>query len=92
MNNLTNKKLISIIDELIEEKLSIDENFLRFTFYEVRVKKGVKDEEEKDFLKLAENKLNNMNYIVYFQDQEFTYNEARRKVQINELLIAVKRR
>lgn len=92
MNNLTNKKLISIIDELIEEKLSIDENFLRFTFYEVRVKKGVKDEEEKDFLKLAENKLNNMNYIVYFQDQEFTYNEARRRVQINELLIAVKRR
>ncbi len=92
MNDLTNKKLISIIDELIEEKLSIDENFLRFTFYEVRVKKGVKDEEEKDFLKLAENKLNNMNYIVYFQDQEFTYNEARRKVQINELLIAVKRR
>ena len=92
MNDLTNKKLISVIDELIEEKLSIDENFLRFTFYEVRVKKGVKDEEEKDFLKLAENKLNNMNYIVYFQDQEFTYNEARRKVQINELLIAVKRR
>ena len=92
MNDLTNKKLISIIDELIEEKLSIDENFLRFTFYEVRVKKGVKDEDEKDFLKLAENKLNNMNYIVYFQDQEFTYNEARRKVQINELLIAVKRR
>lgn len=92
MNDLTNKKLISIIDELIEEKLSIDENFLRFTFYEVRVKKGVKDEEEKYFLKLAENKLNNMNYIVYFQDQEFTYNEARRRVQINELLIAVKRR
>ena len=92
MNDLTNKKLISIIDELIEEKLSIDENFLLFTFYEVRVKKGVKDEEEKDFLKLAENKLNNMNYIVYFQDQEFTYNEARRRVQINELLIAVKRR
>ena len=92
MNDLTNKKLISIIDELIEEKLSIDENFLRFTFYEVRVKKGVKDEEEKDFLKLAENKLNNMNYIVYFQDQEFTYNESRRRVQINELLIAVKRR
>ena len=92
MNDLTNKKLISIIDELIEEKLSIDENFLRFTFYEVRVKKGVKYEEEKDFLKLAENKLNNMNYIVYFQDQEFTYNEARIRVQINELLIAVKRR
>ena len=76
MNDLTNKKLISIIDELIEEKLSIDENFLRFTFYEVRVKKGVKDEEEKDFLKLAENKLNNMNYIVYFQDQEFPQSDG----------------
>lgn len=90
MNESRKNRLISIIDELIEEKLAIDDNFLRFTFFEVRVKKGVKEEEEKEFAQLAGIKLTNMGYIVYFQDQEFIYKEAKRRVQINELIIAIK--
>ena len=61
-----------------------------FTFFEVRVKKGVKEEEEKEFAQLAGIKLTNMGYTVYFQDQEFIYKEAKRRVQINELIIAIK--
>ena len=90
MNESRKNRLISIIDELIEEKQAIDENFLRFTFYEVMVKKDVKEYEEKDFLQLAGIKLTNMGYTVYFQDQEFIYKEAKRRVQINELIIAIK--
>lgn len=90
MNESRKNRLISIIDELIEEKLTIDDNFLRFTFFEVRVKKGVKEDEEKEFIQLAGIKLTNMGYKVYFQDQEFIYKETRRKVQINELIIAIK--
>ena len=87
MNESRKNRLISIIDELIEEKLAIDDNFLRFTFFEVRVKK---EEEEKEFAQLAGIKLTNMGYTVYFQDQEFIYKEAKRRVQINELIIAIK--
>lgn len=90
MNESRKNRLISIIDELIEEKLTIDDNFLRFTFFEVIVKKGVKEEEEKEFVQLAGIKLTNMGYTVYFQDQEFIYKEAKRRVQINELIIAIK--
>ena len=90
MNESRKNRLISIIDELIEEKLAIDDNFLRFTFFEVRVKKGVKEEEEKEFAQLAGIKLTNMGYTVYFQDQKFIYKEAKRRVQINELIIAIK--
>ena len=90
MNESRKNRLISIIDELIEEKLTIDDNFLRFTFFEVRVKKGVKEEEEKEFVQLAGIKLTNMGYTVYFQDQEFIYKETKRRVQINELIIAIK--
>ena len=90
MNESRKNRLISIIDELIEEKLAIYDNFLRFTFFEVRVKKGVKEEEEKEFAQLAGIKLTNMGYTVYFQDQKFIYKEAKRRVQINELIIAIK--
>ena len=53
MNEARKNRLISIIDELIEEKLEVDENFLRITFFEVRVKNGVKEDEEKEFMLLG---------------------------------------
>ena len=86
------KELMYLIEKLINQKIEKDENFLRFTFYEVRVKGKVTEKEENNFLILAKNKLNNMGYIVYLQDQEFIYNGARIKVQPNELLIAIKER
>lgn len=90
MEKLTEKQLMCLIDKLIEEKLEIDENFLRFTYYEVMVKNKVSNQQENEFLSLAKNKLNNMRYTVYFQDQQFIYNEAKMRVQPNELLIAIK--
>lgn len=90
MEDITTRKLMSLIDKLIDEKLLKDKNFLRFSFYEVRVKGEVTSEEENEFLELAKTKLNNMRYIVYLQEQEFIYNEARMRVQPNELLIAIK--
>lgn len=90
MEDIRKRKLMYLIDKLIDEKLLKDKNFLRFSFYEVRVKGEVTSEEENEFLKLAQTKLNNMRYTVYFQDQEFIYNDARIRVQPNELLIAIK--
>lgn len=90
MEKLTEMELMCLIDKLVEEKLEIDDKFLRFTFYEVMVKNKVSNQQEDEFLNLAKNKLNNMRYTVYFQEQQFIYNEARMRVQPNELLIAIK--
>ena len=92
MQKLTEKELMYIIDKLVERKIEENEDFLRFTFYEVIVKEKVPNRKKKEFNMLAKNKLNNMRYIVYLQDQEFIYNEAKMRVQPNELLIAVKER
>lgn len=90
MEDITKIKLMTLIDKLIEEKLLKDINFIRFSFYEVRVKEKVTNEEEIEFIKLAKIKLNNMGYKVYLQDQQFIYNNAKMRVQPNELLIAIK--
>ncbi len=92
MEKLTEKELMYLIEKLVEQKISKNEDFLRFTFYEVRVKGKVTEKQETNFLILAKNKLNNMGYKVYFEEQEFIYNDARMKVQPNELLIAIKER
>lgn len=90
MQNLTEKELICLINELVDEKIDKDEDFLRFTFYEVMVKNKVVNKQEIDFITLAKNKLNNMGYSVYLQEQEFIYNDISMKVQPNELLVAIK--
>lgn len=92
MEKLTEKELMRLIDGLVEEKIEKNENFLRFTFYEVMVKGKVPNSQENEFNMLAKNKLNNMSYMVYLQEQEFIYNDARMRVQPNELLIAIKER
>ncbi len=92
MEKLTEKELMYLIEKLVDQKIAKNEDFLRFTFYEVRVKSKVTEKQEANFLILAKNKLNNMGYKVYFEEQEFVYNDARMKVQPNELLIAIKER
>lgn len=82
--------LRKVIDKLIDEKILIDANCLRFTFYEVMITNKVKNEQEDEFLTLSKIKLNNMGYTVYFKGEEFVYDNANRRVQSNELLIAIK--
>ena len=52
----------------------------------------VKKEQENQFLILAKTKLNNMGYKVYLKDERFFYKECNRKVELNELLIAIKKK
>ena len=90
MERTREQELMKLIDQLISTKLTEDENYLRFSFYEVRVKGKVEESEEKRFLELAKTKLNNMGYNVYLENDEFIYNDANMRVQPNELLIAIK--
>lgn len=85
-------ELRKLIDKLIDEKLLINDEYLRFSFYEVMVKGGVKKEQENQFLILAKTKLNNMGYKVYLKYERFFYKECNRKVELNELLIAIKKK
>ena len=85
-------ELRKLIDKLIDEKLLINDEYLRFSFYEVMVKGGVKKEQENQFLILAKTKLNNMGYKVYLKDERFFYKECNRKVELNELLKAIKKK
>lgn len=85
-----NKKIRFIINDLISEKEKIDENCIIFSYYEVIVKNDLKQEQQDEFKQLAKIKFNNMGYKVYFENEEFMYEGARRKVQSNQILIAVK--
>lgn len=75
---------------LLDSKMAKNENFIRFTFYELRVKYNLSEEETDEFLRLCITYLENKNYEVYVGNTRYCYNNATQNVQPNELLIAFK--
>ena len=75
---------------LLDNKMAKNERFIRFTFYELRIKNNLSEEETDEFLRLCMTYLENKNYEVYVGNTRYCYNNATQNVQPNELLIAFK--
>ena len=78
------------VENLINEKMIINENEIVFTFYELRVKHNLSEEQVDEFLALCKTRLENLDYKVYFTGTKFTSKEQKRIVKDNELLVAIK--
>ena len=87
---MTEKDIISLIEQTLDNKFTKDRNFIRYTFYELRVKLDLSEEELYYFLKLIKIKLENLGYKVYFTGDKYVLNEKNKQVRENELLIAIK--
>jgi beta-N-acetylglucosaminidase len=81
---------LKFVDDYIQKKLSENENYIRYTFYELRVKNNLSEDEVDKFLELNKNYLEKKGYKVFFTGAKFTYENANRTVQPNELMIAIK--
>ena len=64
--------------------------FIRYSYYELKIKSNLSDEEIDRFLKVNRDYFENHGYKVYFTNARFNYQNANRMVQPNELMIAIK--
>lgn len=87
---MSDKEIIQIIENTLINKKIGDPNYIRYTFYELRVKYNLSEEDTDRFLLLIRTKLENEGYNVYFTGAKFEYNNARMTVQDNEMMIAIK--
>ena len=82
---------LEFVDSFINQKINANENYVRFTFYELRVKYNLTEDETNKFLELAKNKFENMQYEVYFIGDTYEYAGTKKQVEQNELMIAIKK-
>ena len=73
-----------------KEKESIGKDFIEYPYYELRVKYGLNEKEIDVVLRISRDYFENKGYKVYFTNAEFEYQNAKRKVEINEYMIAFK--
>lgn len=83
-----NNFIINYIDK--KERESKDKNFIRYTFYDLRVKNNLSEKEVDKLLKVSRDYFQNKGYNVYFTGAKYEYKNANMLVQDNELMIAVK--
>ena len=81
---------LDFVTDYINRKLIENKDIIRYTYYELRVKNNLTEDEVQKFLELNKTYLENKNYQVYFTGAKFEYENANRTVQPNELMIAIK--
>ncbi len=81
---------LKFIEDYINEKLNENDEYVRFTYYELKVKNNLNEVDIKTFLELAKNKFENMGYKVYFINDQYSYNGEIKKVEQNEFMVAIK--
>lgn len=81
---------LEFIEQYINNKILENEEYVRITFYDLRVKNNLTIEEVESFIELARNKFENMGYKVYITDDKYEYKQAKMTVQLNEIMIAIK--
>ena len=85
-----NKLIKELCTRLLDSKIAENENFIRFTFYELRVKNNLSEEDTDEFLRLRMSSLDKKGYEVYIGNARYSYNNGNQYVQPNELLVAFK--
>jgi len=80
------------IRESTDKKISENKNYIKYTFYELRVKENLSEEEMYYFISLASTRLKNLGYSVYRTGQKYFYDYKEQYVKENELLIAIKQK
>lgn len=87
---MTKEQINQLIETTLKEKKKNDVNYIRYTFFELKVKYSLSEDEVDVFLKLARDLLIAEEYDVYFTGTRYEYNHSKMMVQANEILIAVK--
>lgn len=85
-----NRELKQFIIELISRKEQENAEFVKYTFYELRVKYNLTEQEANEVLRVSKDYFQNKGYKVYFTGDRFEYQNANRMVQDNELMVAIK--
>ena len=87
---MTEKQLKAFIINLIDQKEQQNENFIRYSFFELKVENGLTEKEIDEVLRVSRDYFENKGYKVYFTNAEYDYKNERKKVESNEFLIAFK--
>ena len=79
------------VDNLINKKLNECGDFIKFSYYELRVQENLSKTNIEILLKLASIRLTNLNYNVYPIGEKYIKDGKEHIVETNDYLVAIKK-
>lgn len=91
---MTQRQIDNVIETTLLAKKINNQNYIRYSFYEINVKYpkeyGIMKQDLEMFLQQLRKRLKEENDHIYTEGQKFEYDNAKRVVKSNELLVAIK--
>lgn len=89
---MTEQELKRFIINFINKKETEnkDKDIIEYSYYELRVKASLSENEINELLRISRDYFQNKNYNVYFTNAEYYYKGKKKKVETNDYLIAIK--
>ena len=81
---------MQFVTDYIDKKIAENKEFIRYTFFELRVEHNLSEDEVDEFLRINRDYFENKDYNVYFTNAKYTYKNEDKIVEPNELMIAIK--
>ena len=81
--------ILEFVEYVTNRKIYLNRKFIRISFYEFRSQ--LTQDEMETSVELSKIRLENLGYKVYLTGDEYFYNGELKKVENNELLIAIKK-
>ena len=81
---------LKYVNDYINNKISQNENLIEVSFFEIRVKENLSEEDSKIFTYLSKQRLVNLGYYVYCTGDEYEIDGMKMHVKSNMLFIAIK--
>ena len=81
---------LGLITKLIDDKIDQNENIVKIEYYKLITQTETKTFEVNDAIQKMATRLENLGYIVYKENEEYSYNGKSYCVQTNEVLVAIK--
>lgn len=93
MKSITKMKsedLFDFVENYVNVKIAKNSEIIKYSYYELKIKMNMNEEEIDRFLKCSKIILEDQNYKVYLTGEEFEYKNTKLVVGDNEFLVAVK--
>lgn len=87
---MTTQELKRFIINFINKKEAENKDIIEYSYYELRVKAGLSENEIDEVLRISRDYFQNKDYNVYFTNAEYYYKRKKEKVETNDYLIAIK--
>lgn len=68
------------LDKDINKKIAENEEFVRYTFFELKVRHNLSEDEIDEVLRLARNKFENLGYRVYFTGAKYEFIKVKNRI------------